>query len=123
MNNRSSNNLSFARRLRKDQTYVENILWQRLRSKQILGVKFRRQEPIGRYIVDFVNLENKLIVELDGGQHTQEIDRQRTEWLEYQGYRIMRFWDNEVTSNIEGVLELIACALTLTLSRRARETK
>jgi len=75
------------------------------------GVKFRRQHPIGKYVVDFVTLEGKLIIELDGGQHneqlTREYDEQRAAWLNEEGYRVIRFWDNEVLSNIEGVLEVI----------------
>ncbi len=80
-----------------------------------MGNKFRRQHPIGDYIVDFVNLENKLIIEIDGGQHnqeqTREKDAQRTEWLEGEGYRILRFWNNDVLTNIEGVDLLIRKAL------------
>ena len=74
-------------------------------------MKFRRQQPIGPYIVDFVNFEQKLILELDGGQHNQaetmRKDDDRTKWLQERGYRVLRFWDNEVLSNVEGVLEKV----------------
>jgi very-short-patch-repair endonuclease len=79
-----------------------------LRNAQIGGNKFRRQHPIGDYIVDFVSLDKKLVIEFDGGQHnepeTRNKDEQRTEWLMSKGYRVTRFWDNEVLLNIEGVL-------------------
>ncbi len=76
------------------------------------GFKFRRQQPIGRYVVDFVNLEKKLVVELDGGQHAIDVgDKIRDEWLRAEGYEVLRFWDNQVLSNSEGVLETIRDAL------------
>ena len=79
------------------------------------GVKFRRQHPIGGYIVDFVSLHKKLIIEIDGGQHNEEQikdkDEQRTRWLEGEGYRVLRFWNNDVLTNIEGVFMLIQEAL------------
>lgn len=100
-----------AKKLRKQFTDTERLLWQHLRAKQIEGLKFRRQQPIGRYIVDFVCFEKKLIIELDGGQHTQSEQRQkdieRDKWFEGQGYNLLRFWDNEVLTNIRGVLEEI----------------
>lgn len=86
-----------------------------MRNKQIGGVKFRRQQFIGPYIVDFVSLEKKLIIEVDGSQHnernTKKIDEQRTEWLEGEEYRVLRFWDHEVLTNIVGVLEKIRGSL------------
>ena len=86
-----------------------------LRAKQLNGVKFRRQEPIGNYIIDFVSFEKKLIIEIDGGQHSIEEnkanDEVRTQWLESQGFRIIRFWNNEVSSNLEGVIAQIREAL------------
>ena len=101
----------FARELRQKQTDAERALWFRLRNKQLECVKFRRQQPVGPYIVDFVNLEEKLVIEIDGGQHNeQEIrkhDEDRTSWLEERGYRVLRFWNNDVLLNIEGVLERI----------------
>lgn len=79
------------------------------------GVKFRRQHPIGGYIVDFVSLYKKLIIEIDGGQHNEEQikdkDEQRTRWLEGEGYRVLRFWNNDVLTNIEGVFMLVQEAL------------
>ncbi len=103
--------IALARGLRKRQTDAERALWSKLRNKQIEGVKFRRQQPIGSYIVDFVSLERKLIIEIDGGQHNQrkvrEKDEEREKWLKEKGYQILRFWNNDVLTNIEGVLEKI----------------
>lgn len=100
-----------ARRLRKNATDAERILWGKLRNKQLTGVKFRRQQPIGGYIVDFVTFERKVVVELDGGHHKaqgqKEKDEARNLWLRRQGYEVIRFWDNEVFENLEGVLETI----------------
>ncbi len=100
-----------AKKLRKQSTDTEKFLWHHLRANQLAGIKFRRQQPIGRYIVDFVCLERKTIIELDGGQHAhpskKEEDRKRDVWFETQGYKVLRFWDNEVLSNIRGVLEVI----------------
>lgn len=102
-----------ANELRKKQTDVEKKLWQQLRSRQISSYKFRRQMPVGPYIVDFACMTARLIVELDGSQHTENItyDRQRTAVLEAAGYRVLRFWNNEVIENPEGVLEAIRLAL------------
>jgi len=87
----------------------------KLRHKQLEGVKFRRQQPIGPYIVDFVSFERRLVIEIDGGQHNEEIirgrDEERTAWLEERGYRVLRFWNNEVLMNLEGALERIREAL------------
>lgn len=103
--------VSFARRLRKQQTDAERRLWAILRNGQLSEVKFRRQEPIGRYIVDFVSFERKLIIELDGSQHaeaaTTTADAHRTLWLESEGFQVLRFWDNEVLQNMDGVLTRI----------------
>jgi very-short-patch-repair endonuclease len=102
----------FAKSLRKRTTDTEQLLWRHLRAKHFGGLKFRRQQPIGTYIVDFVCFEKKIIVELDGGQHTQpeemRNDRIRDQWFETQGYKILRFWDNEVLTNTQGVLEVIS---------------
>jgi very-short-patch-repair endonuclease len=101
-----------ARLLRQDSTNVERKLWYRLRSRSINRHKFVRQEPIGSYIVDFICLEKRLIVELDGGQHADsQRDKVRDKWLVDHGYRVMRFWNNDVMRNIEGVLEAIATEL------------
>jgi len=95
-----------AKDLRKHMTDAEKLLWKYLRRRQ-LGVKFRRQEPIGRYIVDFVCFEKRLVVEVDGGQHGGSYDDERDRWLNMQGFKVLRFWNNEVLKNIEGVLEVI----------------
>jgi very-short-patch-repair endonuclease len=101
-----------ARRFRKYSTDTEQHLWRHLRDRQIEGFKFRRQQPVGRYVVDFVNLEKKVVVELDGGQHVLDPgDKIRGEWLRAEGYKVLRFWDNQVFSNLEGVLENIRNAL------------
>ena len=101
-----------ARRLRRDSTDAERKLWYRLRSRTILGFKFLRQEPIGPYIVDFICRERRLIVEVDGGQHADsKSDLARDQWLADHGYRVLRFWNNEVMANTEGILETIATAL------------
>jgi|SRR3982074_2600040 very-short-patch-repair endonuclease len=101
-----------ARRLRRDSTDAERKLWYRLRSRSILGFKFVRQEPIGPYVVDFVCRERRLILEVDGGQHAgNKRDLVRDQWLAGQRYRVLRFWNNDVLGNVDGVLETIAVAL------------
>ena len=102
----------FARKLRNDPTDAEKRLWLYLRRDQ-LGVRFRRQLSIGPYIVDFVCPSKKLIIELDGGQHANQSaeDAKRTEFLEQQGYKVLRYWNNEVFQNIEAVLKSIKAAL------------
>ena len=99
----------FARNLRKESTDAEKLLWRKLRSKQFLGLKFRRQQSIGKYIVDFVCFEKKIIIEADGSQHidNSEYDNIRSEWLFSQGFKVLRFYDNDILRNIEGVLEVI----------------
>jgi very-short-patch-repair endonuclease len=108
----SMNETILAKTLRKNSTDAERVVWKFLRAKQIEGLKFRRQEPIGKYIVDFVCYEKRLIVEVDGGQHSLETDADRDVWLTSQGFTILRFWNHEVLQNIEGVLEVIlrACS-------------
>jgi len=100
-----------ARRLRKESTEAEKLLWSYLRRKSLFGLKFRRQEQIGDYIVDFVCYEKKLIIELDGGHHNQDEtkvhDLKRQKWLESQNFKVIRFWNNEVIKNIEGVHQVI----------------
>jgi very-short-patch-repair endonuclease len=101
-----------ARSLRERSTDTETKLWNRLRGRAIGGHKFVRQEPIGPYIVDFVCRERRLIVEVDGGQHaTDPRDAIRTKWLNDHNYRVLRFWNNDVLQNINGVLEVIANTL------------
>jgi len=103
--------IPFAKNLRKRATDTERIVWKHLKAKHFKGLKFRRQQPIGKYIVDFICFEKKLIIELDGGQHAmlseKQKDIERNKWLEAQGYRVLRFWDDEVLMNTQGVLEVI----------------
>jgi very-short-patch-repair endonuclease len=98
--------------LRKEPTPAESKLWSRLRNDQ-LGVSFRRQHAIDKYIPDFYCPSAKLIIELDGGAHLdqQEQDKERTKYLESQGYKVIRFWNHEVVNNIEGVMLAIMQAL------------
>jgi very-short-patch-repair endonuclease len=100
---------SRARQLRARQTEAERRLWFLLRDRRLNGAKFRRQVPIGNYIVDFVCQEAKLVVELDGGQHADQVayDTARSEWLGGVGYRVLRIWNNEIFENEEGVLTAI----------------
>ena len=109
----SNDTTIIAKSLRKRLTNTECILWKHLRAKQIEGLKFRRQEPIGKYIVDFVCHEKRIVIEVDGSQHSidKAIDKERDEWLKEHGYEVMRFWNNEVLENIEGVLEMIRDSL------------
>ena len=102
-----------ARRLRETPTDAEKKLWSRLRENQVGGFRFRRQQPIGDYVVDFFCPDTNLIVEVDGGQHAETIGRDdmRTGWLESKGYRVVRFWNDEVLGNIDGVVERIHEAL------------
>jgi very-short-patch-repair endonuclease len=109
-------NLSnIAKELRYSETEAEKFLWTLLRAKKLNDVKFRRQAPIGVYVVDFVSFEKKLIIEIDGGQHSdeknKEYDELRTKWLQSQGFRVIRFWNNDVSSNIDGVISRIKEAL------------
>jgi very-short-patch-repair endonuclease len=102
-----------ARRLRRGQTDAEHALWQRLRGRQICAAKFRRQYPIPPFIVDFCCVERRLVIEIDGGQHaaTVETDRRRTQSLQRQGYRVLRFWNSDVLQQIDAVLDEIDRAL------------
>ena len=97
----------FARRLRKEMTDAERFVWARIRYRQIKNLKFRRQAPIGPYIADFVCHEIRLIIELDGGQHAEQIeaDEARTRWLEAAGYRIIRFWNHEVFEDWDRIVD------------------
>ena len=103
-----------ARMLRKNQTDAERALWQRLRNRRLLGVKFRRQVPIKGYVADFAALEIKLIIELDGSQHidNKEADEIRTGFLQREGYKVIRFWNNDVLLRIDDVLEFILQAVS-----------
>ena len=97
--------------LRRNATECEKRLWAALRNRQLDGFKFRRQATIGRYIVDLLCAEHRLIVEVDGGQHGDKADLSRTRFLEGQGYSVIRFWNHEVIENLDGVLESIRQAL------------
>jgi very-short-patch-repair endonuclease len=98
----------FARELRNNSTDTERLLWRYLKSRQIEGVKFRRQQPIETYIVDFVSFEKRIIIELDGGQHAEkDYDTQRDACLRANGFTVLRFWNNEVIDNIAAVLEVV----------------
>ncbi|MCW8448633.1 endonuclease domain-containing protein [Legionella anisa] len=102
-----------AKILRRQSTDTEKHLWYYLRAKR-LGFKFKRQVPIGIYSVDFVCLEKRLIIELDGSQHldNQSYDRERTAWLNAQGFKVLRFWNNDVLQQTASVIEAILCTLT-----------
>lgn len=107
-----------ARELRKELTPAERKLWAYLRGDK-LGVNFRRQHAIGNYITDFCSPKAKLIIELDGSQHLeqQEYDKERTQYLESQGYKVIRFWNNEVMNNIDGVILAILHAMEDEISK------
>lgn len=109
----SGMNLEFARQLRQNLTDAEHHLWRHLRHRQFDGCKFRRQAPIEKYIVDFVCFERKLIIELDGGQHTLQTskDDERTRWPSSRGFRVLRFWNHEVFEDLDSVFEAIWNAL------------
>ena len=96
-------------------TDCEYRLWYYLRARRFQGCKFRRQVPLGPYIVDFLCEKSRLIVEVDGGQHAERVrhDAARSEWLVAQGYRVLRFWNNDVLENIEGVLETLLAELAM----------
>ena len=102
-----------ARSLRRQASEAEQVLWRHLRGRRLKGYKFRRQVVIEPYIVDFVCLDAKLIIEADGGQHADQAsyDARRTARLEAKGYRVMRFWNNEILGDIHSVLEQIYSAL------------
>ena len=106
--------LKNAKKLRCNQTDAEQKLWYPLRAHRFLGLKFKRQKPLGRYIVDFICVEQRLVIELDGGQHAEQTayDAERDNWLRSEGYTVLRFWNNEVMQELEGVLEKIRLALS-----------
>jgi len=113
MKGNSQRGKDFARKLRKSETDAERKIWQQLRSRNLNGAKFRRQYPVGPYVIDFICINEKLIIELDGSQHLQQrtYDAQRTAFLEQAGYRVMRFWDNDVLLQTENVMQAIVDAL------------
>lgn len=101
-----------ARQLRHNMTDAEHVLWRILRNRQLVSVKFRRQVPIGPYTADFLCYDARLVVEADGGQHDESSsDRVRDAWFAEQGFRVLRFWNNDILNNPEGVATVIAAAL------------
>jgi very-short-patch-repair endonuclease len=115
---------SFARGLRRTSTDAERKVWQLLRSRTLAGYKFRRQQPIDSFVVDFCCLRSRLVIELDGGQHAEKIeyDQRRTDYLVGQGFRVLRFWDHEVFENQEGVLSQILQAVSAPSPQPSPET-
>ena len=110
---RNARNLPNAKQLRGKMTDAEAKLWYYLRGRRFEGRKFRRQVPLGDYVVDFVCEHARLIIEVDGGQHADRLayDGARTAWLESRGYGVVRFWNHDVLGNMEGVLESLSLAL------------
>ena len=102
-----------ARSLRRDSTEAERAFWNQVRDRRLGGHRFGRQVPIGPYIADFVCSTARLVVEVDGGQHQERVtaDEQRTQWLEREGYRVLRVWNNDVLRNMAGVLEAVLAEL------------
>jgi very-short-patch-repair endonuclease len=100
---------AFVKSLRKRSTDAESLLWKHLRAKRLKGLKFRKQEPIGKYIADFVCYEKQIIIEVDGGQHSIDKDRdnERDIWFKGEGFKVLRFWNNEVLTDTEAVLTAI----------------
>ena len=109
----SSKVFAHAKELRREMTQTEIKLWTRLRAHRMKGVHFRPQHAIGIYIVDFCAPRKKLIIELDGSQHLEqtEYDAERTEYLRSKGYKVLRFWNNDVTNRMDAVLNMIADTL------------
>ena len=104
--------LSHAKEMRKAPTDAEHRLWSLLRAKRLSGWKFRRQQPIGHFIADFVCYEARLVIEVDGSQHAESTrDEMRDKWLSSQGFRVLRFWNNVVLENEDGVVAAILAAL------------
>ena len=98
-----------SKNLRNEPTEAERYLWSRLKNSQMCGCKFRRQQPLGKYIADFVCFEKALVIEIDGGQHSENepYDQARDDWLENEGFIVLRFWNNEVLGNLAGVVDVI----------------
>ena len=100
------------RQLRQTLTDAERRMWSALRDRRLSKYKFRRQHPLGDFIVDFACTEYQLVIEIDGGQHSENAaDTTRTAWLHSQGWKVLRFWNNDVLSNTNGVVETILCVL------------
>jgi len=106
---KSRNLFQNARTLRIQSTDAEKVLWGKIRGRQIEGCKFRRQQLFGSYIVDFVCFDRKIVIELDGGQHAESRTRDsiRDNWMKGEGFEVIRFWNNEVLQNLDGVLETL----------------
>ena len=102
---------SHAAKLRAAQTTAERTLWFAVRDRRLDGFKIRRQVSVGAYVVDFLCVEARLVIELDGGQHTPEIDAERTNAIQASGYDILRFWNNDILGNLDGVLTVLLCTL------------
>ena len=104
-----NNQIEKSRQLRKNMTPQERKLWYIIKNRQFNGYRFRRQFPLGQYIVDFICREKKIIIEIDGGQHNEikniQYDNERTEYLISEGYKVLRFWNNDIDKNIGGVYE------------------
>jgi len=107
----SMKTMIYARQLRKRMTVAEKNLWLMLRQRRLRGYHFRKQAPLGQYIVDFICHEAKIIIEIDGGQHNEDRviieDQKRTRWLNEQGYIVQRFWNNEIIGQLDAVLNVI----------------
>jgi very-short-patch-repair endonuclease len=116
-----------AKRLRHASTAAEDLLWRRLRKFPVTGTHFRRQVPIGPYIADFACMAAGLVIEVDGSQHGHDDfrarDDARTRWLEAEGYRVIRFWNNDLTNNMDGVLDTIYAAIFGSSDAEARPLK
>ena len=111
---------TYAKTLRQTMTPEEQVLWYLLRNRRFADYKFRRQHPVGPFILDFACYQPQLAIELDGGQHDENhrYDERRTQWLEGRGWKVLRFWNNELSENTEGVLTVILEALNaLSVSR------
>jgi very-short-patch-repair endonuclease len=103
----------FVKALRQNMTDAERLFWKHLRAHRLSGHKFRRQQPIGPYVVDFVHFGARLIIECDGGQHNESADDQRRDvWLSQQGFRVLRFWNHDIMNETESVITEIFTALT-----------
>jgi very-short-patch-repair endonuclease len=115
----------FRRYLRVHQTDAERMLWKHLRNRRFEGYKFHRQVSLGQYIIDFICFEANLIIEVDGGQHSEqrEKDETRSSWLRSQGFTMLRFWNNEVLTQIQSVLEVIKVKLGLSPSPQPSPTR
>jgi very-short-patch-repair endonuclease len=110
------------RYLRANMTDAERKLWHQIRDRRLAGAKFRKQVTIHPFVVDFLCIEKRLVVEIDGSQHTSESDAARTAFLQSRGYRVIRFWNNDVLNNLPAVLEAIRIALDKPSTARGRGT-